>query len=229
MVELSSDDRDLIAKAVGRVEKSTSGEIYCVLTDEASHYREIPIAWAALVALLLPPLALALGFRPLALGEMLSGWMAAQSQAVERDVVLALVAYALAQTILFALIALVVSIPRVRRAVTPSFVKRRRVQLSARHHFVALVARHGAGGAYVMIFASRFDRMVEIVVSEAAHHASGDTVWHQAAVAMTDSMGNDRAGEGFVRAIDICGGELARSFPPIAGQQNLLPDTLLET
>jgi putative membrane protein len=230
MVGLTPDDKVLIAQAVGRAEVATSGEICCVLTEETSHYREIPIVWAALAALLLPPLALALGFRPLALGSLFADWVVSQSQTVERELLLALAAYAVAQTLLFAIVMLVVSIPAVRRVLTPAFVKRRRVQLSARHHFVSLVARHGPEGAYVMIFASRFDRMVEIVVSEAAHSASGDTIWHQAAVAMSDSMSNGRAAEGFVRAVDICGGELATRFPPIPGKkQNLLPDTLLET
>jgi putative membrane protein len=227
MVTLSDDDRRAIADAVKQAEAGTSGGVCCVLTEEASQYREVPLAWAALVALALPPLALAFGLRPLALGEMVSGWAAAQTGAVARDVLLALVSYAVVQAVLFAVVALVVYIPAVRRALTPSFMKRHRVQHSARHHFVTLTARLGTG-AYVMIYASRLDRMVEIVVSEAAHKICDAAAWRQAADAIGAALKQDRTGEGFVSAIAICGAELSRHFPPSTDHPNRLPDTLIE-
>src|SRR5260221_389831 len=63
---LSSIDRDRIEAAVARAESGTTGEIVCVLASEVSHYPEVPIAWGAAIALALPPVALALGLRPLA-------------------------------------------------------------------------------------------------------------------------------------------------------------------
>ncbi|HEY2034628.1 MAG TPA: hypothetical protein VGH02_13165 [Rhizomicrobium sp.] len=225
MVTVSPEDRQRIAEAVAQAETKTSGEVCCVLTEEASDYREMPLAWAALVALVLPPVALALGFRPLALGEIVSGWAAQQSAA--REVLAALGSYAIAQAILFAAVALVVSIPAVRRLMTPSFVKRHRVRRMARHHFATLVARL-AEGAYVMIYVSHLDRMVEIVVSESAGKACDAAVWHQAASTLSDALGRDQAGEGFVKAIGICGDELAKHFPPGEAHANLLPDTLIE-
>ncbi|MBS0273861.1 MAG: TPM domain-containing protein [Proteobacteria bacterium] len=227
MVTLLPGDRQRIAQAVAQAETKTSGEVCCVLSEEASEYREVPLAWASLAALVLPPAALAFGFRPLALSEMVSGWAAAQSTHAAREIFLALGSYAIAQAILFAAVALVVSIPAVRRLVTPSFVKRHRVRRMARHHFATLVARL-AEGAYAMIYVSRFDRMVEIVVSETAGKACDSAAWHKAAAALSNGLGRDQAGEGFVAAIGICGGELAKHFPPGAAHENRLPDTLIE-
>ncbi|HEY7979439.1 MAG TPA: hypothetical protein VID67_14705 [Rhizomicrobium sp.] len=227
MVTLSPEDRQRVAEAAAQAETKTSGEICCVLTEEASDYRELPLAWAALAALVLPPLALLFGFRPLALREIVSGWAAAQSTGAAREVLLALGSYAIAQAILFAVVALVVSIPAVRRLMTPSFVKRHRVRRMARHHFATLVARL-AESAYVMIYVSRFDRMVEIVVSETAGKACDSATWHKAASALSNALGRDQAGEGFVAAIGICGDELAKHFPPGAAHENRLPDTLIE-
>jgi putative membrane protein len=227
MVTLSPDDRQRIAQAVAQAETKTSGEVCCVLTEEASDYREVPLACAALVALVLPPVALLLGFRPLALGEMVSGWVAEQSTHVAREVFPALGSYAIAQAILFAAVALIVAIPVVRRAFTPSIVKRHRVRRMARHHFATLVARL-AEGAYVMIYVSRFDRMVEIVVSESAGKACDDATWHKAASALSNALGRDQAGEGFIAAIGICGDELAKHFPPGAAHENRLPDALID-
>jgi putative membrane protein len=227
MVTLTPDDRQRIAEAVADAETKTSGEVCCVLTEEASDYREVPLTWAALAALVLPPLGLAFGLRPLTLSQMVSGWAAEQSADAAREVFLALGSYAITQVILFAVVALVVSIPAVRRLMTPSFVKRHRVRRMARHHFAALVARL-AEGAYAMIYVSHLDRMVEIVVSESAGKACDAAAWHKATAALGDALGRDRAGEGFVAAIAICGGELAKHCPPGEAHENRLPDTLIE-
>ena len=45
-----------IAEAITEAESKTSGEIFCVLAHEVSHYREVPLVWAAVAAFVLPPL-----------------------------------------------------------------------------------------------------------------------------------------------------------------------------
>lgn len=226
---LTDTDRHAIADAISRAEAITAGEISCVLAEEASRYREVPLGYAAVAALLLPPVSLALGFRPLALAEMVSGWAAAQSATTERDILLALSTYAVVQAVLFAATALIVSIPSVRRALTPAFLKRHRVAQSARHHFIALTARLGEEYPFVLIYAARADRKVEVLASAAAHRAVGEDTWRDAAKVLAVSMREGRAGEGFVRAIELCGGALALHFPPLHEKRNALPDTLLET
>ena len=52
MRTLSPEDLKAIEAAVRTAEARTTGEIYCVVTPESSHYAETPIAWAAGVALL---------------------------------------------------------------------------------------------------------------------------------------------------------------------------------
>lgn len=227
MVTLTPEERQRIAEAVADAETKTSGEVCCVLSEEASHYREVPLAWAAIAALVLPPLALAFGLRPQSWGDALSGWASGQTVLVGNAVILALASYAFVQTFLFAAVALVGSVPAVRRAITPAFVKRHRVRNSARHHFAALVARL-AEGAYVMIYVSRFDRMVEIVVSDGVGKTCDAMVWHNAASALSVGLAQERAGEGFVKAIGLCGAELAKHFPPGTAKENRLPDSLID-
>lgn len=223
---LTGNDRDRIAKAVADAEAGTSGDVCCVLAEEAADYREIPLAWAAFAALVLPALAVALGFRPQSLSEIVPDWSAGQIVMLHRVVLTALVCYAILQAIVFAVVALVASIPSVRRVLTPGFIKRRRVTRAARHHFAMLMARFGAG-AYVLVYASRLDRMVEIVTSEAVHRACASETWENAAKAIADGLSAGRAGDGFTAGIGICGAELAKHFPPAAERQSR-PDALVE-
>jgi putative membrane protein len=227
MVTLTDDDRRAIASAVTNAEATISGEICCVLTEEASHYREIPFAWAAFAALVLPAIALGFDLRPERLAQIVPQWTAVEMPALHRHVLVALACYAVVQVLVFAAVALVAAIPQVRRALTFAFIRRHRVRRSARHHFVTLNARLGAG-ALVLIYASRFDRMVEIVVSDAVDSVCDPAAWQQAADAVGESLARGDGGGGFVSAIAICGAELAKHFPPDAGKRNASPDALIE-
>lgn len=225
---LSDADRKRIADAIMQTEHNTSGEIYCVLTHEVSHYREVPVTWAAIIALLLPPVALLLGLRPAALIQILPGWTAVQFGVVDNAVLQALSVYAVIQALLFALTALVVSIPSVRRILTPSFLKRHRVRQVAMHHFVSAGVHLAETEPHVLIYAALIDRQVEIVAAEAIHRAVGGDVWAEATAAVTAAMGAGDAGGGFVRAIEIVGAALAEHFPPDRTKRNILADAIAE-
>ena len=47
-------DMQRVVEAIRAAEARTSGEIFCVISHSSSSYRLVPIAWAALAALLVP-------------------------------------------------------------------------------------------------------------------------------------------------------------------------------
>src|SRR5205085_3770597 len=51
---ISEADKSRVADAIKAAEAETSGEIFCVIAQHSSDYRLVPIAWAALIALLVP-------------------------------------------------------------------------------------------------------------------------------------------------------------------------------
>ena len=51
---ISDADKTRIADAIRAAETKTSGEIFCVLAQNAGAYRLVPIAWAAALALIVP-------------------------------------------------------------------------------------------------------------------------------------------------------------------------------
>src|SRR5579859_5198730 len=78
---LSESDHKRIGAAIEATEAKTSGDIYCIVAQEASNYREVPLAWAAIAALVVPPLALAAGLSPSSLLRAIEGWSTVQASA----------------------------------------------------------------------------------------------------------------------------------------------------
>ncbi|HEY1926322.1 MAG TPA: TPM domain-containing protein [Caulobacteraceae bacterium] len=211
---LNTIDQDRIAEAVSKAEEGTSGEIVCVLAGEVSHYPEVAIAYAALAALVIPPLALALGLRPLAAISDAGVWMAAQAGALESEFSLGLGIYAAAQALLFILAFLILEIPAVRRAVTPNPLKRHRVERSAHQQFASIAARAEGSQTGVLIFVALEDHQVQILADKGIHDRVGDPVWNKAAGAIGRAMkGGQDPTSGIVEAISICGEALRAHFP----------------
>ena len=226
---LSAIEEDRIEAAVAKAENATSGEIVCVLAAEVSNYREVPLAWAAGVALAFPPLALVLGVHPLGVASNAGLWIAAQATALESHIALALGLYAMLQAALFILTYLIVQVPPVRRRLTPASLKRHRVIRSAQQQFAAISARATGSDTGVLVFVALDDRQVQILADRAIHDKVGDAVWSRAAGAIGEGM---RAGRdptaAIIRAVEICGAALQEYFPAEAGRKHVFQDRPLK-
>lgn len=225
---LSRQERKRIADAVAAAEEKTDGEITCVLAQEVSNYREVPLGWAALASLGLPPLLVLAGLERLALADIFTSWSDESLRAVENLILRVLSAYSLLQAAIFVAVALVVALPSVRRAMTPGALKRHRVRMVARHHFAASGFRLEQGVPHILIFASLKDRRVELVAHKAIHDTVGQGLWDEAVAAVTDGMRTGDAAGGFVRAIALCGDAMAKHFPLTGPKTNRMPNDILE-
>jgi putative membrane protein len=210
---LTPDDHSRITAAVAKAEDGSSGDIFCVLAGEVSTYREVPIAWAAAVALLAPPLVMAVSLRPLLMAVTGGGWTAAQASGLQGDIAFALTAYAILQLSLFAVVALITSLAPVRRVLTPRFLKRHRVKKAAFHHFAAAHSHAQDSETGVLIFVALVERQVEILADAAIHAKVGDSVWTAAAGAVQAGMKQPDPTAGIEKAIAICGEALKTHFP----------------
>jgi len=225
---LTEADHQHIIAAVAAAESKTSGEIFCVLAHEVSRYREVPLLWATLAAFVVPPLLALAGLHHFALNDVFSSWSNGSGQHTESLIREALSGYTLLQAVLFFVVALIVSIPAVRRFMTPRALKRHRVRQVARHHFTASGARVSDAEPHILIFASLYDRQVELVAHEAIHKAVGDGPWNASVAAVVEGMKAGKPADGFVRAIEICGAALAEHFPSDGPGKNILPNDIVE-
>lgn len=225
---LSEQDHERIRQAVDAAEKRTSGEIICVVARECGDYFEVPLAWAIALALIVPIIALLIGLRPDMIQLVTGGWIVANAGGADAAVSRALITYAVLQAVLFIVTAVIVSIPPVRRLVTPRALKREHVHRRALEQFAARAYHLTEGGTGVLIFASLAERQAIVLADEGVASKVGPTEWTKVVAALVAGMKAGDPGSGFAQAIAVAADILAAHCPPLPDNKNQLPDTVIE-
>lgn len=220
---LSPSDLAAVETAIAEAEARTTGEIYCVVTEQSGDYGETPLAWAAGAALLGPALLL-LGGVHVSAPELLGGWSAEQVGAVAgraaRD---ALIGAIVLQAALFVLALVVVALPPIRLALTPRAFKRDRVRRRALEQFAAKNLHLTRDRTGVLIFVSFGEHMAELIADDGIAGHVEPHVWDQAMGALVEGLKRGEGGLGLAGAVRLCGEVLAERFPARGGDN---PDEL---
>lgn len=227
-MRLDPSEHDRVTQAIVLAETRTSGEIFCVLAGQVSSYRDISLAWATAAALLLPLILIPLGFDATWFPGLSDSWTAAHLSALNRTIGQVLSVYAVVQASIFVAAYLVLRIPAVTRFMTPRGIRRDRTRQAALRQFLAHgihVTEHRTG---VLVFAALADRQIEVIADEGIHSRVGETVWTEAVEALTASLSDGRAADGFERAIGLIGDILAEHFPPGPRNPDEIPNRLVE-
>jgi putative membrane protein len=227
---LTDQDRARIEAAIKTAETRTRGEIYCVVAQESSDYREVPIAWAALAALAAPAILLLAGIRVTVPDIFGAEWSAAQIGAVAETAAREAVAGAiLLQGLLFLVVAVMVSIPVIRRLMTPRSLKRERVRRRAHEQFLAKNLQATRERTGVLIYVSTRERLAELIADEGVAAKVDPKVWDQAMGLLIGGIRRGQPAEGFEQAIAHCGEILATHFPARADDNpDELPNSVVE-
>lgn len=227
---LNDADRARIEAAVDAAEDRTRGEIFCIVARESSDYREAPIAWAALAALAAPAVLLIAGIQVRVPDLFGAEWTAAQvGAAAESAARGALAGAILLQALLFVGVAVIVSIPPVRRWMTPHSLKRQRVRQRAWEQFLAKDLSATRERTGVLIYVSESERMAELIADEGVAGKVDPKVWGEAMGRLVGGVKRGKPAEGFEQAIGLCGAILAEHFPARPGDNpNELSNAVVE-
>ena len=200
---ISQADNQRIAAAIRAAEAKTSGESYCVIAHACGGYHLVPIAWAALLAFAVPwPLI------------HFTRWPAG-------------IIY-LVQLAAFIAVALLLSLPMIRFRIVPRRRLHGRAHVVAMQQFLAQGIHLTEKRTGVLIFASAAERYAEIVADSGINAKVAPDAWAGAVAALVGAIKAGRPSDGFVAAIELCGAELARNFPPGELNPNELPDRVVE-
>ena len=226
---LNEQDLKQISAAVATAENTTRGEIFCVVANECSDYREVPIAWAALAALAAPAILLAGGIHVTVPDLFNQGWTSDQVGEVTQTAARMAVAGAIMlQAVLFVAVAIVASIPPVRRFLTPRSLKRERVRRRAQEQFFAKGLHATRERTGILIFVSTQEHQAELIADEGIAAKVDPKVWDEAMARLISGIKAGKPAEGFEQAIAMCGEILTEHFPAIAGDNpNELPDSIV--
>ncbi|GAA0869446.1 TPM domain-containing protein [Brevundimonas basaltis] len=227
VIKLTTEAHDRIAAAIAAAEARTSGEIFCVLAGRVSSYRDVSLGWAAAAALILPLSLIPLGFEAAWIPGFGDSWEAAHLAAREVSTGQALGAYAVIQAVVFLAVYLISRIPPVTRWITPRAVRRARTRQAAIQQFLAHGLHVTEARTGVLIFAALVDHQVEIVADEGIHARVDQTVWGDAAEALSRGLKRGDPAGGFEAAVGLCGEVLAGQFPPGSSNPNEVADRLV--
>lgn len=221
---LNEQDLKSIASAVTKAEDTTRGEIFCVVAKECSDYREVPVAWAALAALAAPAILLAGGIHVTVPDLFDQGWSAAQvGEVTESAARMAVAGAIMLQAVLFVVVAVLASVPPIRRFLTPKSLKRERVRRRAQEQFFAKGLHATRERTGVLIFVSTQERLAELIADEGIAAKVDPKVWDAAMGRLIAGIKAGKPAEGFEQAIAMCGEILTEHFPAIPGDN---PDEL---
>lgn len=200
-MELSPHDRQRISAAIQAAERRTTGEIVCVLARHSAESTVLPIVLAAVAALALP-------------------WLLVSLTALPVAIILSL------QLALFLALAALLTLPRVRASLLPRATRQAIAHRAAMEQFVLRGIGRTEGRTGVLVFVSLAERYARIVADEAIASRVAQAEWQGAIDALIDHMREGRIADGFVVAIERCGGVLATHFPVKPGDRGELPDRI---
>jgi putative membrane protein len=197
---LSSDEQHRIGAAINAAEEKTAGEIVCVLARAASDYLSYATAWSALLALMIPWILV--GLTDLSVRQIL-----------------------LAQIILFTSLFVVTSTTALRFWLVPRRIRRAQAHRAAMEQFIIRGMAKKENRAGILIFVSLAEHYARIVADDGIAEKVAQEVWQEAIDALLAEVKEGRIADGFIAAVETCGGVLAEHFPP-GGPKDDLPDRI---
>lgn len=226
---LSEQEISAVKAAVRAAEARTRGELYCVIAEESSDYRETPFLWAGLTALAAPAILLLAGVEVSA-PDAFAPWTAAQAgAAVEMAVRGALTTTLALQAALFIGVAVIGSLGPVRRFMTPRSVKLERARRHAQELFLTRNLHQTRGRTGVLIFVSLAEHAAELIADEGIAAVVAQSRWDAAMAALVAEAKAGRTGAGLVAAVTQVGDILAEHLPADAQDNpNELPDGVIQ-
>ena len=223
---LTSDEAARISAAVAVAERGTSGEIRCVLADDADPTPSALIACG--LALAAPAVALLFGFQPQGLVDLFVGWSAAHGLTPMDAAASALQAYVGLQAVVLVL-ALATALSPIPRWLTPASWRKAAVDRAAAAQFEALGLTHTRDRTGVLLYVSLRHRRAEVLADEGIYAKAPHQVWDEVIALLTEPMRRGATADGFVAAVERIGTILATHLPPRTDDRNELPDSPVTT
>jgi putative membrane protein len=199
---LNTEQQQLVAEAIARVEKTTDAELVTVLARQSDRYTYIPLLWAALLALVTPTLLLMSPF-----------WLETA-------------AIVFIQLLVFIVAVLLLRIPAIAIRLIPKSVRYWRASNLARRQFLEHNLHHTRGETGVLIFVSEAERYVEIIADRGINARVKQEQWQGIVENFIAAIKRGDTLPGFLDCVTACGA-LLQQHVPATHQKDELPNRLI--
>ena len=220
-ISVTPTDIDRVTRAVTEAEARSDAEIATIVAERSDNYNDVPLIWAALVALL--ALSVYAGFPDFYIGlldRLSGGWHIWTSRETLTVMVVATMIKFLATRYLVAWWPL-------RMALTPATTKTRRVRNRAVALFKASTERRTKSRTGVLVYLSLAEHRAEIIGDEAIVARVDPDRWAAAMALLIDHLREDRIGEGMAAAVSAIGDVLAAHFPHSGSDPDEMPNRMI--
>jgi putative membrane protein len=189
MALLTVEQQQKIADLIRDIEARTDAELVTVLASRSDNYNYISLMWAAVVALLVPILALTLPF-----------WLEA------RELVLL-------QGGVFLTFALLFRIPAILYLLVPKRIRFWRAANMARRQFLDNNLHHTRGESGMLIFVSEAEHYVEIIADRGINNLVAPGHWQALVDDFIHAVKKGETFKGFEDCLRKCGDQLIAKLP----------------
>lgn len=222
-IAMTEEDHARVSHAVAQAEAHTAGEIVTIVAARSDTYRDVALAWAALVALLaLAVLELAPDFALALVDRLLGLWATEWTPRAVFGLALAVA------TMKFAAMLVLQLWQPLRLLLVPGPIKTARTHARALTCFRVGAQRRTKGRTGILIYLSLAEHRAEIIADEAIAAKVSAEVWGDAMAAMLAHIKDGRIADGMIAGVEKVGVVLAQHFPRDAHDRNELPDRLIE-
>ena len=202
-------DHSRVSAAIRTAEKSTSGEIYCVLARSSDGYFH-PAATVLSVAILIVSVFVAL-------------WLETRWEQIGAST------FALAQCLALAAgLGVLKAFPALRIRLVPRRVRYAKAHANAVRQFLSRNVHTTSARTGVLIFVSLAERYAEVVADAGINEKVPQSDWNRIVADLTVAASENRLTGGFEGAIAAASALLAAHFPYHAHDRNELDDKLVE-
>jgi putative membrane protein len=223
MPYLTTEQQQLVTRAVEQAEATTSGEIVTVLADRSDGYSDVVLTWAVAISFTAMSIFAAL---PRPFLDLWDRWFAGWGhqwtigELASMTIALGLLAFTVAWLLL--------SLDTLRFAAVPGPVRTARVHAAAIRHFKVGAERRTHGRTGVLLYLSMREHRAEIVADEAIANMVPAEIWGDAMADMLVEIRRGRIAEGMAAGVRDVGAVLSEHFPRAEDDCNELPDRLIQ-
>jgi putative membrane protein len=207
VLNIDASDRQRVISTIRQTERQTSGEIVVVVATQSDDYIHVPLHIATALALAIPLI--------LPIFAPLFPWATVPLLWVFGT-----------QLVAFGVIAITLSIPTIRYAVTPKRLMQKYAHRNAATQFLVMNTHATGGRTGVLIFVSLLERYCEIVADTAVAAKVDNVTWQSIVDEMLPMLRKGQQAEALMYAVRRCGDLLALHFPPGVPNPNEIPDNL---